>query len=105
VTAYNVGRRTREFGIRVSLGARPADVQGMVLGGGARLAAIGIAIGLAGAVSLTRILDSMLYGVKATDPATFAAVIVLLTAVTLAAGFVPARRATRVDPVLALRDE
>ncbi|HEV2446579.1 MAG TPA: FtsX-like permease family protein, partial [Candidatus Sulfopaludibacter sp.] len=105
VMAYNVGRRTREFGIRMSLGAQPADVVTMVARGGARLALVGIAIGLAGAAGLTRLLDSMLYGVRATDPATFAAVTALLAVIALAAGFVPARRATRVDPVLALRDE
>jgi putative ABC transport system permease protein len=105
VMAYNVGRRTREFGIRMSLGARPADVQRMVVKGAGRLAAIGIAIGLAGAVSLTHVLDNLLYGIRATDPATIGGVVVLVGAVALAAGFVPARRATRVDPVLALRDE
>ena len=105
VMAYNVGRRTREFGIRMSLGASPGDVLAMVARGGARLVAAGIAAGLAGSFALTGLLDSMLYGVKATDLATFAGVTGLLSVVALAAAFVPARRATRVDPVLAMREE
>jgi ABC-type antimicrobial peptide transport system permease subunit len=105
VMSYNVGRRTREFGIRMSLGAEPRDVLAMVARGGARLAVGGIAIGLAGSFALTRLLDGMLYGVKATDPLTFAGVTVLLAVVALGAAIVPARRATRVDPVLAMREE
>jgi putative ABC transport system permease protein len=105
VVAFNVGRRTREFGIRMSLGARPADVLRLVMRGGGRLTAIGIAIGLAGAVSLTHVLDSMLYGIQATDPVTIGAVVVLVGGVALAASLIPARRATRVNPVLALREE
>jgi ABC-type antimicrobial peptide transport system permease subunit len=77
----------------------------MVVRGGGRLAAIGIAIGLAGAVTLTHVLDSMLYGIQATDPLTIGGVVLLLGAVATGASFIPARRATRVDPVLALREE
>ncbi len=105
VAAYNVGRRTREFGIRMSLGARPRDVLRLVIRRGILLTAAGIALGLAGAVGLTRIMQDLLYGIGATDPATFAAVTAVLAAVTLLAGYLPARRATRVDPVLALREE
>jgi putative ABC transport system permease protein len=105
VMAYNVGRRTREFGIRMSLGARPVDVVRMVVRGAGWMAGLGIAIGLAGAVSLTHVLDSMLYGIQATDPLTIGGVVVLLAAVAIGASLVPARRATRVDPVLALREE
>ncbi len=105
VAAYNVGRRTREFGIRMSLGAQPGDVLRLVIRRGLLLTAAGIALGLAGAVGLTRVMQDLLYGIGATDPATFAAVTTVLAAVTLLAGYLPARRATRVDPVLALREE
>jgi putative ABC transport system permease protein len=105
VVAYNVGRRTREFGIRMSLGAQRSDVLRLVAGHGLVLAATGIAIGLAGAFALTSVMKDLLYGVAATDPITFAAVTVILAAVTLLAGYLPARRATRIDPVLALRQE
>jgi putative ABC transport system permease protein len=105
VMAYSVGRRTREFGIRMSLGAQRADVVGLVARGGLRLIAAGIVFGLAGALGLTRLLDSFLYGVKATDPATFGVAAAVLGSVALIAGYVPARRATRIDPVIALKDE
>ena len=105
VVAYNVGRRTREFGIRMSLGAQRSDVLRLVAGRGLVLTATGIAIGLAGAYALTSVMKDLLYGVGATDPITFAAVTAILAAVTLLAGYLPARRATRIDPVLALRDE
>ncbi len=105
VVAYNVGQRTREFGIRISLGAEWRDILGNVLRQGAVLAAIGIAIGLAGAFALTRLLESLLYGVAANDPLTFFGVAGLLAAVALAASYLPARRAIKIDPVRALRFE
>ncbi len=105
VMAYNVSRRTREFGIRISLGARPSDVLRLAVRRGMALAFAGIGLGLAGAWGLTRLLSDLLYGVSTVDPATFIVVTVLLAAVTLLAGYLPARRATRVDPVLALREE
>jgi putative ABC transport system permease protein len=105
VMAYSVSRRTREIGVRVALGARSRDVLAMILGQGMRMIVIGIAIGLAGALAITRALESMLFGVTASDPVTFAAVITLLVGVALLACYIPARRATRVDPMVALRAE
>ncbi|MGA2182605.1 MAG: ABC transporter permease [Bryobacteraceae bacterium] len=105
VIAYSVGQRTREFGIRMSLGARRLDVLRLVVRQGLVLAGAGIVVGLAGAFALTRLLSSLLYGVNATDPLTFAGVTGLLAAVAVAASFLPAWRATRVDPVIALRCE
>jgi putative ABC transport system permease protein len=105
VMAYSVGQRTREFGIRMSLGAQPRDVWGGVLRQGAVLAAIGLAIGLLGAFALTRLMGNLLFKIGATDPLTFAAVTLTLAAVTMFAAWLPARKATRVDPVTALRDE
>jgi ABC-type antimicrobial peptide transport system permease subunit len=105
VVAYQVGQRTREFGIRMSLGAQPGAVLRLVIRRGMAITAIGIVLGLAGAYGLTRVMENLLYGVRATDPATFIGVTIILGAVTLIAGYLPARRATRVDPVLALREE
>jgi predicted permease len=105
VMAYSVGQRTREFGIRMSLGAQPREVWGGVLRQGAVLGVCGIAIGLAGAFGLTRLMGKLLFRIGATDPLTFAGVTLLLAVVTLFAAWLPARRATRVDPVLALREE
>jgi putative ABC transport system permease protein len=105
VLSYLVIQRTREIGLRVALGAQPKDVLHVIVGHGMRLALAGIAIGFAGALAVTRWLASFLYGVKPTDPLTFAAVMVLLCATAFAACYFPARRAMRVDPMIALRYE
>jgi predicted permease len=103
--AYEVARRTREIGIRVALGARSRDVLRLVIGQGLALAATGAAIGVAAALGVTRFLNSILYGVKPADPLTFAAVTFCLVAIALLACYIPARRAMRVDPMVALRYE
>jgi len=103
VISYSVARRTHEFGIRIALGAQPIDVVGMILGESLRLVGAGILIGSLAAFGLTRILARLLYGVSAADPVTFLAVAALLASVGLAAGLIPAARATRVDPLAALR--
>jgi predicted permease len=105
VLAYTVSQRTREFGIRIALGARTGTVVGMVMGQGMRLAAIGLALGIAGAALLTRLMEKMLYDVKPTDPLVFAAVAGVLLAVALGASFVPSLRVTRIKPAAALRVE
>jgi putative ABC transport system permease protein len=105
VMSYAVTRRTHELGIRAALGASRGEIVGLVLRQGMRLAAIGIAGGLAAALALTRLMAGLLYGVRPADPATLAAVALLLGAIALAACYVPARRATAVDPVIALRCE
>jgi putative ABC transport system permease protein len=103
VTAYSVAQRTRELGIRLALGARPGDVMRLVLGDGTRLVLVGVALGTIAALGLTRMMATLLFGVGARDPITFAAVGLLLAAVSLVACYIPARRAMRVDPVVALR--
>jgi putative ABC transport system permease protein len=103
--AYRVGQRMHEIGIYIALGAQRQDVLRLVLGDGAKLALAGIAIGIAGAMALTRVMTSLLFEVTPTDPATFASVAILLVLVALVACWVPAWRATRVDPMVALRYE
>ena len=103
VISYSVQQRIRQIGIRMALGARQRDVLGMVLGEGARLAGFGIAIGILGALGATRIMDSFLYGVRATDPITFVMAAVGLFAAALLACYLPARRAAQIDPLVALR--
>jgi predicted permease len=103
--SYNVAQRTNEIGIRVALGARRSDVVGMVLRQGIRLALIGSAVGIAVGIALMRVMHSFLYGVSAADPLTFIGATLLLIAVVLLASYVPARRATKVDPIVALRYE
>jgi ABC-type antimicrobial peptide transport system permease subunit len=105
VIAYLVGQRTQEIGIRIALGAQRKDVLAMILWQGTRLALLGVVLGIAGAFALTRLMSGLLYAVGATDPATFALLALILTLVAMAACYLPARRATRVDPVAALRWE
>jgi predicted permease len=105
VISYLVGERTHEIGVRVALGAQPGDVFRLVIGHGARMALIGVAIGTGAALGLTRLMANQLFGVSAHDPLTFAGVALLLIVVAVAASYIPARRAMRVDPILCLRAE
>ena len=105
VAAYSVAQRSREIGIRVALGAQPREILRLVVGQGAKLALLGLAIGTFVALALTRLISSLLYGIGAHDPLTFVAVAALLLLVAVAASYIPARRAMRVDPVVALRYE
>jgi putative ABC transport system permease protein len=103
--AYSVSRRTREIGVRVALGAASGDVLRLILGQGMRTILIGLAVGLAGSLALTRIVASLLFGITETDPLTFGVVVLMLIATALLACYIPARRAARIDPMTALRSE
>jgi putative ABC transport system permease protein len=105
VISYSVAQRTREIGIRMALGARRGEVLMLVVGQGAKLAAVGVVAGLAGAAFLTRLMARLLYGVGTADPATYVSVGILLMFVAIGASYIPARRAMRVDPMVALRYE
>jgi putative ABC transport system permease protein len=105
VISYVVGQRGHEIGIRMALGAQPQDILRLILGGGGKLAGIGVVLGLAAALGLTRLMASLLYGIGPTDPLTFAGVALLLMLVALAAAYIPARRAANLNPMAALRDE
>jgi putative ABC transport system permease protein len=105
VMAYNVKQRTREIGLRMAFGAQRSDVLGMIYHDALLLAAVGIVIGTAGAFALNRLLASYLYEVKPGDPVAFLTTVVLLGAVTMLASAIPARRATKIDPMVALRYE
>ncbi len=105
VLSYMVGQRTREIGVRMALGAQRLDVMRLVMQDGAQMTLAGVVIGIIGALAATRLMRSMLFGVKPVDPLTFIAVAVLLCTIALLACYVPARRAMNVDPIEALRHE
>jgi putative ABC transport system permease protein len=105
VVSYVTAQRTHEIGVRVALGAQRHDVVRLMLGEGMKMALVGVAIGVCAALALTHLMVNMLFGVSATDPMTFASVVVILSAIALAACYIPARRALCVDPIVALRHE
>lgn len=105
VLSYLVGQRTHEIGVRLALGAQKRDVLGMVIGDGAQMMLLGAVVGATAALGLTRLMSSMLFNVKPTDPATFAAVAAFLCGIGLFACYLPAHRAAKVDPIVALRYE
>jgi putative ABC transport system permease protein len=103
VMAYSVSERTHEIGVRIALGASPAEIRALIMSEGTRLAAVGIAIGVAGALAMSRALSALLFGISATDPVTFVLAAAALAVAALAAAYAPARRAGRIDPVVLLR--
>jgi putative ABC transport system permease protein len=103
--AYSFSQRTHEVGVRVALGAQRLDILRMAIGEGMLVVAVGLIVGIGGALAVTRVFRSMLFGVDATDPITLAVVAGILASVALLACYIPARRATRVDPIVALRVE
>ena len=105
IVSYSVAQRTHEIGVRMAIGAQRFHVLHMVLGEGSRLVVLGIGLGILGALAAGRVLMSMLFEIKTTDPGTFIVVSILLAAVALLASYIPARRATKVDPIVALRYE
>ena len=105
VMAYSVSQRTSEIGIRIALGAGKSSIFRLVVGQAMVLVAISLAVGLVGALAATRLLNSLLFGIGASDPITFIAIVLLVSAVAFVAAWLPARRATRVDPIIALRAE
>src|SRR5262249_19507051 len=105
VVAYSVGQRTHEFGIRMALGAQPRQVLAMVVGQGLKTLAAGLGLGLAAAFALTRLMASLLYGIRPSDALTFALMAAILSVVAMLATYLPARRAAAVDPMVALRCE